>query len=175
MFPDSEGQVASVGPEHGDKPSVVAFGDFGPRDDFQPRGDVGSASRFFFSGKATRADREEGLETFPPKQRDEGREADAPGANNPRNRGGEGRKNHHPTVKPTALMRWLVKLITPAGGTVLDPFCGSGSTGKACVLERRAFVGIEKDPDYAEIARARIAWAQSHLAPEQLSLLGEAI
>ena len=107
-----------------------------------------------------------------PKQRDDGREAEAPGANNPCNRGGEARKNHHPTVKPTALMRWLVRLITPPGGTVLDPFAGSGSTGKACVFERLNFLGIERESDYADIARARIAWAEAHLEPEQLALLG---
>jgi len=128
--------------------------------------------RFHFSGKATRLDREQGLEAFVPKQRDDGREAEAPGANNPCNRGGEARKNHHPTVKPTALMRWLVRLITPPGGTVLDPFAGSGSTGKACVFERLNFLGIERESDYADIARARIAWAEAHLEPEQLALLG---
>jgi DNA modification methylase len=78
-------------------------------------------------------------------------------------------------VKPTALMRWLCRLVTPAGGTVLDPFAGSGSTGKACAFERLGFVGIEQDEHYAAIARARIAWADAHRKPEQLSLLEEAI
>jgi site-specific DNA-methyltransferase (adenine-specific) len=64
--------------------------------------------------------------------------------------------NHHPTVKPTDLMRYLVKLITPPGGTVLDPFTGSGSTGKGAVMEGFNFVGIELDPDYVAIANARI-------------------
>jgi DNA modification methylase len=67
--------------------------------------------------------------------------------------------NHHPTVKPTALMRYLCRLVTPPGGLVLDPFCGSGSTGKAAVMEGFGFVGIEQQEDYAEIARARIAAA----------------
>jgi DNA modification methylase len=171
MFPDSDGQAGAV---TGEEPSALTnqvYGDFGGRPASKPRGDSGSATRFFFSGKATRADREEGLAAFVPKQRDEGREAEAPGANNPRNRGGQERKNNHPTVKPTALMRWLVKLITPPGGTVLDPFCGSGSTGKACVFERLNFLGIEREPDYADIARARIAWAEAHLEPEQMDLL----
>jgi DNA modification methylase len=87
----------------------------------------------------------------------------------------DGRKCDHPTVKPTALMRWLCRLVTPAGGTVLDPFAGSGSTGKACAFERLGFVGIEQDEHYAAIARARIAWADAHRKPEQLSLLEEAI
>lgn len=175
MFPESDGQAAEVGPEHGPKPSVNAFGDFGPRDTFAPRGDSGSAARFFFSGKATRADREEGLADFDAKQQDDGREADAPGANNPRNRGGQARRNNHPTVKPTALMRWLCRLITPADGTVLDPFAGSGSTGKACAFERLGFVGIEQNSGYVAIARARIAWAMAHAEPIQLSLLEQEI
>lgn len=71
--------------------------------------------------------------------------------------------NHHPTVKPTDLMRYLCRLVTPAGGTVLDPFMGSGSTGKAAVLEGFQFVGIEMDPVYAAIAEARIRVAQPGL------------
>lgn len=68
------------------------------------------------------------------------------------------RTNHHPTVKPITLMRWLARLVTPPGGTVLDPFTGSGTTGCACPYEGLQFVGIEREPEYAEIARARIAW-----------------
>lgn len=66
----------------------------------------------------------------------------------------------HPTVKSTDLMRWLCRLITPAGGTILDPFMGSGSTGKAAVLEGFGFVGIERDPGYFQIASDRIATAR---------------
>jgi DNA modification methylase len=65
-------------------------------------------------------------------------------------------KNNHPTVKPTALMRYLCRLITPAGGTVLDPYMGSGSTGKAAMLEGFSFVGCEIDDNYFDIARSRI-------------------
>jgi site-specific DNA-methyltransferase (adenine-specific) len=68
--------------------------------------------------------------------------------------------NHHPTVKPTDLMRYLCRLVTPPEGTVLDPFMGSGSTGKAAVLEGFNFIGIEREPEYLEIARARITHAQ---------------
>lgn len=175
MFPESDGQSGEVtGLEPSAKTNDV-YGSFNGRPATQPQGDIGSAARFFFSGKATRADREEGLQAFEPGQRDESREPDAPGANNPRNRGGQERRNRHPTVKPTALMRWLCRLVTPAGGTVLDPFCGSGSTGKACAFERLGFVGIEQEAEYVAIARARIAWALSHRAPEQLALLEEAI
>ncbi len=68
----------------------------------------------------------------------------------------EGRGNTHSTVKSIALMRWLVRLITPPGGTVLDPFAGSGTTGVACVEEGVSFVGCEQSAEFAEIARARI-------------------
>ena len=77
---------------------------------------------------------------------------------------GEG--NIHATVKPTALMRWLVRLVTPPNGLVLDPFTGSGSTGKACALEGFRFVGIEQSAEYAEIARARIAAVNGGLFAE---------
>jgi site-specific DNA-methyltransferase (adenine-specific) len=70
-------------------------------------------------------------------------------------------RNTHPTVKPLALMRWLVRLVTPPDGVVLDPFTGSGSTGCAAVLEGVAFVGVERDERFAAIARRRIAaWAE---------------
>jgi site-specific DNA-methyltransferase (adenine-specific) len=73
-------------------------------------------------------------------------------------------QNHHPTVKPLALMRYLVRLTkTPTGGVVLDPFMGSGSTGIACKLEGREFIGIEREPEYVEIAEKRIAEAQLQL------------
>ena len=67
-------------------------------------------------------------------------------------------------VKPVALMRWLVRLVTPPGGLVLDPFAGSGTTGIACALEGFRFLGVEQDPGYAAIARRRIRWAALHPA-----------
>lgn len=73
--------------------------------------------------------------------------------------------NTHPTVKNTDLMRWLIRLITPPGGAVLDPFAGSGSTGKAAVLEGMSFVGIEQSPEYHAIASGRIAAARAALLP----------
>ena len=66
------------------------------------------------------------------------------------------RSNFHPTVKPTKLMQYLVRLVTPKSGTVLDHFMGSGSTGKACRLEGFDFIGIEREEDYIKIAEARI-------------------
>lgn len=93
--------------------------------------DVGSAARFFYCAKAAKADRDDGLVA--------------------------GERNTHPTVKPTELMRYLCRLVTPPGGLVLDPFTGSGSTGRAAVAEGMQFVGIELDPGHAALARRRIA------------------
>jgi hypothetical protein len=95
--------------------------------------------RYFYCAKASKREREAGLISD--------------GA----------RANTHPTVKPVSLMRWLVRLVTPRGGLVLDPFCGSGSTGVACVHEGVRFLGLELDAGYAEIARARIAHAKGPL------------
>jgi len=118
--------------------------------------DSGSAARFFYCPKANKKDRDEGCEDF-----DERRESDRPsddkvGGDNPRNRSNTPRKNSHPTVKPTELMRYLCRLITPPNGTVLDPFNGSGSTGKASVMEGFNYIGIELDEDYIKISEARI-------------------
>jgi site-specific DNA-methyltransferase (adenine-specific) len=73
------------------------------------------------------------------------------------------RANHHPTVKPIKLMRYLVRLVTPPGGIVLDPFMGSGSTGCAVVQEGMQFIGIDLNPEYVEIAEKRIAhWKEQN-------------
>ncbi len=125
-------------------------------------GDSGGASRFFYTAKTSTKEREAGLEGLPKRGAAEltDREPDTDGLKSPRagaGRTSKGRANHHPTVKPLALMRWLVRLITPPGGIVLDPFTGSGSTGCAAVQEGFVFCGIEQDADYVEIARARIA------------------
>jgi len=130
-------------------------------------GDSGGASRFFYCAKASRSEREAGLEGMEAKQTDESRDPDAPGGNNPRNRGAKEVANHHPTVKPLALMRYLLTLFdTPTGGKVLDPFGGSGSTAVACVELGRDCTIIEREPEYAEIARKRIdaALRQTRLA-----------
>lgn len=131
---------------------------------FRAMGDDGSAARFFYCAKANKTDRNEGLDDFQPK-RDADRIADdGVGGANPRNRTNTAKVNHHPTVKPTDLMRYLCRLVTPPGGTILDPFTGSGSTGKAATLEGFNFIGIELDPDYIAIAEARIqhAYNQRH-------------
>lgn len=118
--------------------------------------DSGGASRFYYVAKPSREERDYGTEGLATRQRDDSRDPDAPGANNPRNRGGQQRGNFHPTVKPVELMRWLVRLVTPPGGVVLDPFLGSGTTGMACRYEQRRFIGIEREPDYMAIAERRI-------------------
>lgn len=121
----------------------------------------GSAARFFYVAKASKADRDEGCEGIP--ERDGGHYAQdewsRQNMGNTPDAKREPRRNHHPTVKPTSLMRYLCRLVTPPGGAVLDPFMGSGSTGKAAVLEGFGFIGIELDAQYIEIARARIAHA----------------
>lgn len=91
----------------------------------------GSAARFFYCAKASKADR--------------------------------GKGNNHPTVKPTSLMRYLCRLVTPPGGIVLDPFMGSGSTGKAALLEGFDFIGIEREVEFYEIAKARVGVGQMEL------------
>lgn len=118
---------------------------------------TGSAARFFYGAKASRADREEGLSGLPERvigtwggddyNLTEGKKSTVP------------RRNTHPTVKPTDLMRYLCRLVTPAGGLVLDPFTGSGSTGKAATLEGFRFIGIEREAAYVDIAERRIATA----------------
>lgn len=130
---------------------------------------TGSAARFFYCAKASKRDRDDGLDGFAhanPGEMTGGRTEGSAGLNNPR-AGYEPKPqgNHHPTVKPTDLMAYLCRLVTPPGGVVLDPFMGSGSTGKAAMLEGFHFIGIEREAEYLEIARARI----SAVAPEVLS------
>ena len=134
--------------------------------------EIGGASRFFYCAKSSRAEREAGLNedeaTRLPIGRvkmNNGNDAEGDPVSD---RFTKRARNHHPTVKPVALMRWLVRLVTPPGGLALDPFAGSGTTGVACVLEGRAFLGIELDAGYADIARRRIASAEA-----QGNLFGE--
>lgn len=115
--------------------------------------DSGSAARFFYCAKASKADRDEGCEALG----ERAGKRTLSGGDDTRGRPTPCNHNHHPTVKPTALMRYLCRLITPPGGIILDPFCGSGSTGKAATLEGFEFIGIDTDADYLAIAEARIA------------------
>jgi DNA modification methylase len=174
LFPQSAGQQGDV---TGDEPSMPMGGGscFSPMGRIpQPkRGDSGSAARFFYCAKASKADRNEGCDDLQERTTSRmntcnGSEDDGEAWRPIDERTGKERdrftaktRNHHPTVKPTALMRYLCRLVTPPGGTILDPFMGSGSTGKAAVLEGFSFVGIEMQPEYVEIARARIEWASN--------------
>jgi DNA modification methylase len=123
---------------------------------WQP-GELDEAARFIYTAKASRRERNAGLEGMPPlpNQTLAGGEF-RPNGRNATSRTAVG-QNHHPTVKPIALMRYLVRLVTPPDGLILDPFAGSGTTGIAASLEGFRFVGIEQDAGYAEIARRRIA------------------
>lgn len=114
---------------------------------------LNDSARFFYCAKTSKKDRDEGLESFSEAKTNDGRKVDA---DNAFQRGATLRKNIHPTVKPTDLMRYLCRLVTPKGGLVLDPFTGSGSTGKAAMLEGFRFIGAEMNPEYVAIAKARI-------------------
>jgi site-specific DNA-methyltransferase (adenine-specific) len=151
-FPAQSGAAAPV---RGDESSAASVGRVTGKRDRVPgafHADTGSAARFFYCAKASRTDRNEGVGgsstpavAMHATMRDR-EDADWPARNG----------NHHPTVKPTDLMRYLCRLVTPPGGLVLDPFMGSGSTGKAAMMEGFGFVGIEREAEYLEIARARI-------------------
>ena len=113
------------------------------------------ASRFFYTAKASRSEREAGLDGVEQMQ--------APNGNKWTDqdyRTGKtiARANHHPTVKPIDLMRYMIRLVAPRGAVVLDPFMGSGSTGCAAMVEGMQFIGIDITPEYVDIARRRIAW-----------------
>ncbi|WP_433867044.1 DNA-methyltransferase [Ralstonia wenshanensis] len=160
-FPDAPGQMAKVSgtePTANGFSGAVMYGGFiGRRESALPRIEADkSAARFFYCAKATRADRNEGCDELP--SRGGGMNSNTSGQHITRRDGWEPEpvKNNHPTVKPTALMAYLCRLVTPPGGLVLDPFMGSGSTGKACMREGFHFIGIDMTPVYLEIARARI-------------------
>ncbi|PUA41382.1 site-specific DNA-methyltransferase [Pseudomonas protegens] len=129
--------------------------------------DTGNADRFFYCAKASRIDRNEGCQGMD-RQPLHWSSGDA----NPGSFQAAGTDktspNHHPTVKPTELMAYLCRLVTPPGGVVLDPFMGSGSTGKAALREGFRFLGIEREPCYFAIAQARLRYEQ-----HQFSLFNE--
>ena len=128
-------------------------------------GDTGGASRFFYCPKAGRKEREAGLREAGLREPG-GTVGDDGGAQH--NKNVRMAANHHPTVKPVALMRYLVRLVTPPGGTVLDPFLGSGTTLMAAAFEGFNAIGIEREAEYVEIAKARVAWAERQ--PVQMSM-----
>jgi site-specific DNA-methyltransferase (adenine-specific) len=158
----------------------ITAGDFGKNGRYgiakgattQSYADKGGASRFFYVAKASKKDRNEGLEELP----DITSAHSALGINSDAGLEARGRnpeaqprtaKNFHPTVKPTALMEYLIKLVTPEGGTVLDPFTGSGSTGKAALLNGYQFIGIELTDEYLPIIEGRLKWANEQASKKE--------
>ena len=147
LFPESKGQQGDlIGHSKKIKSPNGIYSEMPPRHDALKRNDSGSAARFFkecrfeeedftdilkYCSKASKKDRNEGLTDM---------------------------ANSHPTIKPVSLMQYLCRLITPPGGTVLDPFMGSGSTGKAALRENFGFIGIEMGEEYFEIAKRRIKY-----------------
>lgn len=192
---DQQGGISST-PAHlsgGQRSNVNGLVGLNKQIDVPCYDDSGPVSRFFptphpfrYQAKPSRREREAGCDHLPLKSAGEvtgGRKEGSTGLSNGRAGAGRtiGLRNHHPTLKSIELMSWLVRMITPPGGTVLDCFMGSGSTGLACVKEGFGFIGIEQDPEYHEIAQARIAHAQGHgieelplfknlKSPEQASL-----
>jgi site-specific DNA-methyltransferase (adenine-specific) len=186
LIHDGSEEVVGLFPESKDGVAGARTGRFcgygggwGPQPDHKKGyGSSGSAARFFYCAKANKADRDEGCEGLPSSRRQANSGNDrgprvccdcgkTDNGSNDHNKCQGGfrshealpQRNHHPTVKPTDLMRYLCRLVTPPGGVVLDPFTGSGSTGKAAILEGFRFIGIEREAEYVEIAKARIAAA----------------
>lgn len=163
-FPHAPGQLAKASTSATRRAGQNAYGVMTRGSNGQDkRGDGGSAARFFYCAKANKKDRNDGCDGLP--LRKSGMVSNTSGQHITRRDGGAPAPtaNNHPTVKPTELMRYLCRLVTPAGGIVLDPFMGSGSTGRGALLEGFDFIGIEQDSDYATIARARIGAVQLRL------------
>ena len=178
ILDEQSGISKSTGGRSGNKEGVGQNGIYGQytgevRDENPGLGDVGGASRFFYCPKTSKRDRNEGLEDFKGKQigtynahsadlKNYGGSSLGAASMSGNNKMPQPKQNFHPTVKPTDLMLYLIRLVTPKGGTTLDPFMGSGSTGKAAVRGGFDFVGIEMDEEYMEIATARIQYEQDN-------------
>lgn len=160
--PNTGAAARATGPTRSGRSDARARGTMkGTGDELAPfHGDRGGASRFFYSAKTSRAERDLGCEHLEPKSGGEAteREEGSAALSSPRSGAGRGggARNHHPTVKPVSLMRWIVRLVTPPGGLVLDPFTGSASTGVAAWLEDRDFLGFELTAEYAPIIAGRM-------------------
>ena len=161
--------AGAFGRDKGDRTRTVELAPSGARDVFG-YGDAGGASRFYYCAKASSAERNAGLDELPSRlaagvwggaedDLSEGKRATQP------------RANVHPTVKPIALMRWLIRLVTPPDGVVLDPFTGSGTTGAAAALEGVSFVGVEREDEYAAIAEARIEFWRKFEGADEADVL----
>lgn len=167
-FPDAPGPQGDITGSEPSRPGKNTYGEYGPRAGYGARLDETSASaaRFFYCAKASRADRNDGCEGMDEKPLLWSSGEKSPGTfqADGTNRAAQ---NNHPTVKPTELMRYLCRLVTPSGGFVFDPFMGSGSTGRAAILEGFRFIGIEISADYIAIAQARIGASAAQYADEQ--------
>lgn len=173
VFPSEAGAGAPVlGSEPSSKTNGI-FGKFAERLPGAFYDDSGSAARFFYCAKASKEDREAGLALAGIAEKSFARSGGAQNADAAGEQYGaaqtigfnriDTRRNTHPTVKPTDLMRWLCRLVTPPGGRVIDCFFGSGSTGRGAVLEGFSFTGIERESEYGPIARARVLEAAGEL------------
>ena len=161
-FPDKAGAACKAsGPTLTGGSTSNSRGKFNGVEDSPFYGDSGSAARFFYCAKASKSERNAGLEGLPERRESDRERDDGVGGDNPRNRTNKARQNFHPTVKPLALMRYLIKLVTPPNGTVLDPFLGSGTTAMAAVMEGFDWIGCEMTEDYWPIIEARIEWAKA--------------
>ena len=158
-FPYTKGEIGRAGRKDGGNYNASSYKvgvvtDYGFKDE-------GSASRYFYCAKASKKDRDEGLDVFEEKINCD-RNVECYSADVPFNRSANPKKNTHPTVKPTELMQYLVRLVTPNNGIILDPFNGSGSTGKAVMYENKErdknykYIGIELEPEYLNISKARL-------------------
>jgi site-specific DNA-methyltransferase (adenine-specific) len=173
ILDEQSGISKSTGGRSGNKEGVGQNGIYGQysgevRDENPGLGDIGGASRFFYCPKTSKTDRNEGLEDFEIKQTVGGGggigdyQDDVNSASGKFGSEKAPSKNNHPTVKPTDLMLYLIRLVTPKGGTTLDPFMGSGSTGKAATRGGFDFIGIEREKDYMEIAKTRIQYEKDN-------------
>ena len=169
IFPSTSKSAGGGGTKTVSKNKTVFTGGWGNKeyDKTIGYGDDGSASRYFYCPKTSKAEKNKGLDSFEAKPMAWGNQAKAElkrGNLDWKGNQGDGTKhnkvsmrvNTHPTVKPQELMKYLCRMVTPKGGTVLDPFMGSGSTGCAAKDEGFNFIGIEKEKEYFDIADARI-------------------
>lgn len=174
LLDEMSGSLTSgrLGPGHGSGNSFgVGNGDKKPAPISQEYGgDTGGASRFFYVAKATRSEKDAGLDHLPLRTGGDAtdREEGSAALNSPRTGAGRlgGVRNHHPTVKSIALMRWLCRLITPPGGIVLDLFAGSGTTGLAALAEGLRFVGVEREAEFVDVAAGRLAHVECVGVPD---------
>jgi len=157
MFPQTAKIRRGLMGSNGDDKGNAIYGKYADIQSLRGHNDNGgSAARFFYCAKASKNERNLGLQDLEPQRHADRIKDDGLGGDNLRNRSNTAKHNHHPTVKPIDLMRYLCRLVTPPGGKVLDPFMGSGTTLLAAYDEGFNCIGIERDSEYAKIAEARV-------------------